>query len=66
MLARTERGHRERQKAATPATDAWGLGANQFGGHCGDDGLQPIGRFAVAGFAEQMVYGLADEGKDAP
>ncbi|MGC1744357.1 MAG: hypothetical protein WA754_17615 [Pseudolabrys sp.] len=25
-----------------------------------------IGRFAVAGFAaEQMVYGLADEGKDA-
>jgi hypothetical protein len=29
--------------------------------------LQPIGRFAVAGFAaEQMVYGLADEEKDAP
>ena len=43
------------------------LASEDFVDHCGDDGLQPIGRFAVAGFAaEQMVYGLADEGKDAP
>ena len=43
------------------------LASEDFVDYCGDDGLQPIGRFAVAGFsAEQMVYGLADEGKDAP
>jgi adenylate cyclase len=43
------------------------LASKDFAGHCGDDGLQPIGRFAVAGFAaEQMVYGLADEGNNAP
>jgi len=43
------------------------LASEDFVDHCGDDGLQPIGRFAVAGFAaEQMVYGLADEGKEAP
>lgn len=43
------------------------LASEDFVDHCGDDGLQPIGRFAVAGFAaEQMVYGLVDEGKDAP
>jgi class 3 adenylate cyclase len=43
------------------------LASEDFVDHCGDDGLQPIGRFAVAGFsAEQMVYGLADEVKDAP
>ena len=43
------------------------LASEDFVDHCGDDGLQSIGRFAVAGFAaEQMVYGLADEGKDAP
>jgi adenylate cyclase len=42
------------------------LASEHFVDHCGDDDLQPIGRFAVAGFAaEQMVYGLADEGKDA-
>ncbi|MGB8308115.1 MAG: adenylate/guanylate cyclase domain-containing protein, partial [Pseudolabrys sp.] len=38
------------------------LASEDFVDHCGDDGLQPIGRFAGAGFAaEQMVYGLADE-----
>src|SRR5262249_46542221 len=43
------------------------LASEDFVGHRGDDGLQLIGRFAVAGFAaEQMVYGLADERKDAP
>jgi len=43
------------------------LASEDFVDHCGGDGLQPIGRFAVAGFAaEQMVYGLADEGKGAP
>jgi adenylate cyclase len=43
------------------------LASEDFVDHCGDDGLQPIGRFAVAGFAaEQMVFGLADEGKEAP
>ena len=43
------------------------LASEDFVDHCGDDGLQPIGRFAVAGFsAEQMVYGLADEVKGAP
>ena len=43
------------------------LASEDFVDHCGDDGLQPIGRFAVAGFAaEQMVYGLADEVKNAP
>ena len=42
------------------------LASEDFVDHCGDDGLQPIGRFAVAGFAaEQMVFGLADEGKEA-
>jgi adenylate cyclase len=42
------------------------LASEDFVDHCGDDDLQPIGRFAVAGFAtEQMVYGLADEGKEA-
>ena len=42
------------------------LASEHFVDHCGDDELQPIGRFAVAGFAaEQMVYGLAGEGKDA-
>src|SRR5262245_2674712 len=41
------------------------LASEDFVDHCGDDGLQPIGRFAVAGFAaEQVVYGLADEGKE--
>jgi adenylate cyclase len=43
------------------------LASEDFVDHCGGDGLQPIGRFAVAGFAaEQMVFGLADEGKEAP
>ncbi|MFZ0653281.1 MAG: adenylate/guanylate cyclase domain-containing protein [Pseudolabrys sp.] len=43
------------------------LASEDFVDHCGDDGLQSIGRFAVAGFAaEQTVYGLADEGKGAP
>jgi adenylate cyclase len=38
------------------------LASEDFVDHCGDDGLQPVGRFAVAGFAaEQMVFGLADE-----
>jgi adenylate cyclase len=38
------------------------LASEDFVDHCGDDGLQPVGRFAVAGFAaEQVVYGLADE-----
>ena len=42
------------------------LASEDFVDHCGDDGLQPLGRFAVAGFAaEQMVFGLADEGKEA-
>jgi adenylate cyclase len=42
------------------------LASEDFVDHCDDDGLQPIGRFAVAGFAaEQMVFGLADEGKEA-
>jgi adenylate cyclase len=41
------------------------LASEDFVDHCGDDGLQPLGRFAVAGFAaEQTVYGLADERKD--
>jgi adenylate cyclase len=39
------------------------LASEDFVDHCGHDGLQPLGRFAVAGFAaEQMVFGLADEG----
>jgi adenylate cyclase len=39
------------------------LASEYFVDHCGADELQPLGRFAVAGFAqEQMVYGLADEG----
>jgi adenylate cyclase len=39
------------------------LASEDFVDYCGDDGLQPVGRFAVAGFAaEQMVFGLADEG----
>lgn len=39
------------------------LASEDFVDHCGGDGLQPIGRFAVAGFAaEQMVFGLIDEG----
>ena len=43
------------------------LASEDFVDRCSDDYLQPIGRFAVAGFAaEQVVYGLADEGKDAP
>ena len=43
------------------------LASEDFVDQCGAGGLQPIGRFAVAGFAaEQMVYGLVDEGKDAP
>jgi class 3 adenylate cyclase len=38
------------------------LASEDFVDHCGDDDLQPLGRFAVAGFAaEQMVFGLADE-----
>ena len=42
------------------------LASEDFVDHCGDDDLQPLGRFAVAGFAaEQTVYGLADEGKEA-
>jgi adenylate cyclase len=42
------------------------LASEDFVDHCGDEGLQPVGRFAVAGFAaEQMVYGLADEGKES-
>jgi adenylate cyclase len=42
------------------------LASQDFVDHCGYDGLQPLGRFAVAGFAaEQVVYGLDDEGKDA-
>jgi adenylate cyclase len=42
------------------------LASEDFVDHCGDDDLQPLGRFAVAGFAaEQMVFGLADEGKEA-
>ena len=41
------------------------LASEDFVDHCGDDALEPLGRFAVAGFAaEQMVFGLADEGKD--
>jgi len=41
------------------------LASEDFVDHCGDESLQPIGRFAVAGFAaEQMVFGLADEGKE--
>ena len=40
------------------------LASEDFVDHCGDDGLEPLGRFAVAGFAaEQVVYGLGDEGK---
>jgi adenylate cyclase len=40
------------------------LASEDFVDHCGDDGLQPLGRFAVAGFAaEQTVFGLADEGE---
>src|SRR5262249_49174661 len=40
------------------------LASEDFVDHCGDDDLQPVGRFAVAGFAaEQMVFGLADEGE---
>jgi adenylate cyclase len=40
------------------------LASQDFVDHCGYDGLQPLGRFAVAGFAaEQMVFGLADEGE---
>jgi adenylate cyclase len=43
------------------------LASEDFVDHCGDDGLHPLGRFAVAGFAaEQTVYGLADEGKETP
>ena len=39
------------------------LASEDFVDHCGDDGLEPLGRFAVAGFAaDQMVLGLADEG----
>jgi adenylate cyclase len=39
------------------------LASEDFVDYCGDEGLQPVGRFAVAGFAaEQMVFGLADEG----
>jgi adenylate cyclase len=39
------------------------LASEDFVDYCGDDALQPLGRFAVAGFAaEQMVFGLADEG----
>ena len=39
------------------------LASEDFVDHCDDDSLQPIGRFAVAGFAaEQTVFGLADEG----
>jgi adenylate cyclase len=39
------------------------LASEDFVDHCDDDSLQPVGRFAVAGFAaEQMVFGLADEG----
>jgi adenylate cyclase len=42
------------------------LASEDFVDHCGDDGLQPLGRFAVAGFAaEQMVFGLAEEGEQA-
>jgi adenylate cyclase len=42
------------------------LASEDFVDHCGDDDLRPLGRFAVAGFAaEQMVFGLADEGKEA-
>jgi adenylate cyclase len=42
------------------------LASVDFVDHCGHDDLQPLGRFAVAGFAaEQMVFGLAEEGKDA-
>ena len=38
------------------------LASEDFVDYCGDDDLQPLGRFAVAGFAaEQMVFGLADE-----
>jgi adenylate cyclase len=40
------------------------LASEDFVDHCGDDDLQPLGRFAVAGFAaEQMVFGLAEEGE---
>jgi adenylate cyclase len=40
------------------------LASEDFVDHCGDESLQPIGHFAVAGFAaEQVVYGLGDEGK---
>src|SRR5215472_2379108 len=43
------------------------LASEDFVDHCGDDGLRPLGRFAVAGFAaEQMVFGLAGEGKEMP
>ncbi|MGB3744570.1 MAG: adenylate/guanylate cyclase domain-containing protein, partial [Xanthobacteraceae bacterium] len=38
------------------------LASEDFVDHCGDDDLQPLGRFAVAGFAaEQTVFGLGDE-----
>jgi adenylate cyclase len=41
------------------------LASEDFVDHCGHDGLQPVGRFAVAGFAaEQAVYGLGDEGEE--
>jgi adenylate cyclase len=41
------------------------LASQDFVDHCGYDGLQPLGRFAVAGFAaEQTVFGLTDEGKN--
>ncbi len=40
------------------------LASQVFASHCGDD-LHPIGRFAVAGFAEeQTAFGLYDEGKE--
>ena len=40
------------------------LASQDFVDHCGYDGLQALGHFAVAGFAaEQMVFGLDDEGE---
>jgi adenylate cyclase len=42
------------------------LASQEFAGHCRRD-LAPIGRFAVAGFAEeQTAFGLVDEGASMP
>ena len=42
------------------------LASREFAGHCGD-GLEPLGSFAIAGFAEkQTAFGLCDEGNKTP